>query len=347
MKRIICLLLFAAYGLLANPIVPGLDISELKFDSQNNWQLEIRKFNSPGYPTIDSLVITTNTGSSKIKSSAFSSDSLYFVVENSTACLTKPLEINASGDFIQLTTYYIYQPGQSQTTTLGFGSNSAFADLRPNQSIALIEGINYGFHGYAIDNTPNLGSINREDGAVGQLKGLLLDKNGNPLPNAQFDGPGFWANTNSTGHYTINLLAKRHYISHLSLQSPYYSNVMYEPSIIIPIQPDSVKNFNFSLISSGVDNNSANVKSSALLYNYPNPFNNQTAIYYEVPEGVKYKNAAIRISNIKGEAVAVLAAKQKSGSVYWNADHNSAGMYIYQLLIDGKAVKSGEMVLLK
>jgi len=347
MKKIVCLLLAAVCGLLANPIVPGLDISELKFDNQNNWQLEIRKFNSPSYPTIDSLVITTNTGSSKIKSSAFSSDSLYFVIENSTTCLTKPLEINASGDFIQLTTYYIYQPGQPQTTTLGFGNNTAFADFQPNQSIALIEDSNYLFYGYALDNTPNLGGKNDADGAVGELSGFLIDQSGNKLLNTEFEIDNHLLTTDNTGHYTLDLLAKKHSVHYLIMRAPYFAIMEYDPDLELNIKPDSTKVFNFDFSTNAISDKTPATKSSALLYNYPNPFNNQTAIYYEVPEGVKYKNATICISNIKGEAVAVLAANQKSGSVYWNADHNSAGMYIYQLLIDGKAVKSGEMVLLK
>jgi len=347
MKKIICLLLVAVCCLIANPLVPGLDITELKFDSQNRWQLEIRRFHFVNSQVIDSLIITTNSGSSKIKNSAYSTDSLYFVIENSTACLTKPLEINASGDFIQLTSYYLGQGDQPQTTTLGFGGNSVFGDFQSNQSIALIEDANNFFYGYALDNTPNLGSKNGADGAVGELSGFLFDQSGNKLLNTEFEIDNHLLTTDNTGHYTLDLLAKKHSVHYLIMRSPYFAIMEYSPDLELSIKPDSTKVFNFDFSANAISDKTPVTKSSALLYNYPNPFNNQTAIYYEVPEGVKYKNAAIRISNIKGEAVALLAANQKSGSVYWNADHNAAGMYIYQLLIDGKVVKSGEMVLLK
>jgi len=347
MKKIVCLLLVAVYSLIANPVVLGLDITEFKFDSQNNWQLEIKFNNYTSAMDFDSLVIFSSSGHSKINSNVLGSSQVYHVVENTLNCLNRLLELNPVGDQIELRSYLMYLNGQYQSDYINYGAGSSFADLQPTQSIAYIEDAAYQPADYALDNTPNLGGLNNSSGAVGQLSGSLTAQNGNLMPNTTFVCNGFRITTDNTGHYNKNLLAKQYSTSFLNIISPNTSNTAFNPPVTFSIKPDSVKNFNFNLSVLDISDQPSAVKSSALLYNYPNPFNNQTAIYYEVPEGLKYKNATIRISNIKGEAVAVLAANQKSGSVYWNADHNSAGMYIYQLLIDGKAVKSGEMVLLK
>jgi len=349
MKKIICLLLAVFGGLLANPIDPSFMFSELKFDDQNNWQLEIHSFKPDVVNEIDSVIISSSTGKSKVKNTVFSTgNTSFYTVQNNNQSLEKNLTLNSTKDTIKITTHFKNSYVGYDIFIFGAGSDypventdgsiaNFFYDWFGGQAHTL--GIGYNL-------TPSLGSPNDSTGNICILYGKVLDKNGNPISNANYyiNSWPMFLTTDSDGNYRIRLLAKGYNFTNLNFGS---NLIPLTTPINLVMNPGYTYNRDFILDMVGINEQPFAVKSSTLLYNYPNPFNNQTAIYYEVPEGLKYKNATIRISNIKGEAVAVLAANQKSGSVYWNADHHSAGMYIYQLLIDGKAVKSGEMVLLK
>jgi hypothetical protein len=70
---------------------------------------------------------------------------------------------------------------------------------------------------------------------------------------------------------------------------------------------------------------------SALLSNYPNPFNATTVISYELPTACHVK---LEVYNISGQKIATLVdSKQHSGyrSVTWDASEVSSGVYFYKL----------------
>jgi hypothetical protein len=85
--------------------------------------------------------------------------------------------------------------------------------------------------------------------------------------------------------------------------------------------------------------------------NYPNPFNPETTISFEIP---KTDNVSLQIYNLKGQLIRTLvndylpAGKQ---SIVWNGTDNnnqpvSSGVYLYKIKT-GKCTKSAKMLLLK
>jgi hypothetical protein len=81
--------------------------------------------------------------------------------------------------------------------------------------------------------------------------------------------------------------------------------------------------------------------------NYPNPFNPATTIRYSLPAEA---DVMLTVFDISGREVAGLVfGRQDKGSysVNFNADDLTSGMYIYSLKVDGKAVQSRKMMLLK
>jgi len=69
----------------------------------------------------------------------------------------------------------------------------------------------------------------------------------------------------------------------------------------------------------------------ALLSNYPNPFNAQTVIQYQLPASSSVK---LEVYNILGSKVATLVnGEQEAGykSVNWDASEVSSGIYFYKL----------------
>ena len=97
------------------------------------------------------------------------------------------------------------------------------------------------------------------------------------------------------------------------------------------------------------------------LRNYPNPFNPNTTISFEI-NTENTEDTELIIYNLKGQKVRDLSSSlsypaaagrgENSYSVIWNGtdDNNqpvSSGIYFYRLRIDGKDIKTKKMILLK
>ncbi|MCP4583836.1 MAG: T9SS type A sorting domain-containing protein, partial [candidate division Zixibacteria bacterium] len=83
-----------------------------------------------------------------------------------------------------------------------------------------------------------------------------------------------------------------------------------------------------------------------LIGNYPNPFNAQTTIVFNLYSD---SHVDLNVYNILGEKIeTLLNSEQNAGrhSVNWNAESYSSGIYFYKLLT-GESVVSKRMVLLK
>ncbi len=81
--------------------------------------------------------------------------------------------------------------------------------------------------------------------------------------------------------------------------------------------------------------------------NYPNPFNPSTTIGYSLTRSAQ---VSLEVFNELGQKVSILVSgKVNSGthSVEFNADGLSSGVYFYKLLINGSAVQTRKMLLIK
>jgi hypothetical protein len=87
-------------------------------------------------------------------------------------------------------------------------------------------------------------------------------------------------------------------------------------------------------------------------YNYPNPFNPETTIFYELPEQSKVE---LTIFNMKGQKVKTLLNRTLRAGEYrtiWDGkDENgqpvSSGVYLYKLDINGRTEGVKRCLLLK
>jgi len=97
------------------------------------------------------------------------------------------------------------------------------------------------------------------------------------------------------------------------------------------------------------------------LYNYPNPFNPTTTIYFSLTTGLT-ENTELIIYNLKGQKVKILdmsggcridaKATESLHHIIWNGTDESnqpvsSGIYFYQLKVGNKFVKTKPMLLLK
>lgn len=90
---------------------------------------------------------------------------------------------------------------------------------------------------------------------------------------------------------------------------------------------------------------SAKPNDAYLAQNIPNPFSNNTEIRYQLPKATS--TAVLGIYDLNGKQIRLypINVEQNSGSVIVQAQELHAGMYIYTLVIDGKAFDSKRMVL--
>jgi len=100
------------------------------------------------------------------------------------------------------------------------------------------------------------------------------------------------------------------------------------------------------------EDSSVNPVSDNALSNYPNPFNPNTTISFNIP---KSGNVDLVIYNIKGQKVKILTnEKYLKGehSLIWNGKNDSnqnvsSGVYFYKLNVDGKTVNVKKCLLMK
>ncbi|MDP8231455.1 MAG: C25 family cysteine peptidase, partial [Candidatus Zophobacter franzmannii] len=82
--------------------------------------------------------------------------------------------------------------------------------------------------------------------------------------------------------------------------------------------------------------------------NYPNPFNPETTISFNLKATVN--DAKVEIFNVRGQKEVVLnldRATREAGTVTWKADELSSGVYFYRLIADGKTVDTKKAILMK
>ncbi|MBT3168963.1 MAG: T9SS type A sorting domain-containing protein [Bacteroidetes bacterium] len=84
-----------------------------------------------------------------------------------------------------------------------------------------------------------------------------------------------------------------------------------------------------------------------LLGNYPNPFTGETTISFSLTTNL-HEKARIEIFNIRGQKVENLQiTNSPNQQIIWNANNFANGVYFYKLVVDGIAVDTKKMILLK
>lgn len=102
---------------------------------------------------------------------------------------------------------------------------------------------------------------------------------------------------------------------------------------------------NYAPATTGMNDLSVGHSAEVLSQNDPNPFNSDTNIGYNLPEGTV--NAAIYIYDLQGKQVKRLDIDSNTTSVTLHGYDLQAGMYIYSLIANGKELASKKMILTK
>ncbi len=79
---------------------------------------------------------------------------------------------------------------------------------------------------------------------------------------------------------------------------------------------------------------------------YPNPFTQETNIIYDFSESGIYTSAQLKVYDIVGKLIRTVNLTDKAARLTLNRGEIDSGSYFYKLLIDGKAVQSGKILVL-
>jgi len=334
-----CLILFAAGSAWANPVVVHY-FSELTFDS-TKWILEMR------CPFGEQLNLNGWYLSSKTHKASFKQgltlDSLLVIRQDS---MSSQFFINPDGDVIQLC-----EPDSSPRDWLFFGNDerSMIPSPKQGQSICMFEAGDVVY----LDNSPTIGQPNDTLNAMGNILGRVTNLSGLPLDGVRvFRDYNLIATTDSSGYFSLRNIACRVYLyfKRENYQSEYLGVQVYpESTVTVPITMDVIQAVNGGTASETPGE-------YQLIGNYPNPFNAETKIGYELPsEG----EVALKIYDITGKLVKTLAnEKQRAGfhDAFWDGtDSNrrpvASGIYICRIEFIGaegkKLVQNKKMSLVK
>ncbi len=125
-----------------------------------------------------------------------------------------------------------------------------------------------------------------------------------------------------------------------------YASINY----LITIEMGNIGLFEYTYVPSSSDEDL--LKPELTLSNYPNPFNPETNIVFNLPEEGEVQ---LDIYNIKGQKVKkleIINVKLGINEIVWDGkDENnksvSSGIYMYQLKVDGKTIAGKKCLLLK
>ena len=351
MKKIIVLglIVLATQFLTANPIIlPGLVLSELKFNENNNWIIELQYFYATESMPIDSIWIQSDSGTAKLKQFQIIGDHGLLVVENDS--LNSNLTINPVNDNIQI--LYSINGYTHSLDPLNYGyANAMVKSPKIGQSIAATD-IDYTCS-YSLDNSPTIGAYNDTIGMCGTIRGHIYDKNNQLLTRADvgfgYNGIAKVFSPNSDGSYSARIFSRNNHIKWL-----YYCkipliggfNSVYTQPLDISIVPDTIVDIDIYLTSSlitGLDQTKINEES--LVKIFPNPIK-ELSFNYEIEIPVKSSNSYIVITDIIGKTILQSHVTESKGII--NLPEQIAnGNYVVSLYVNNKNYSNTKIVINK
>lgn len=341
MKKIIVLslIMLAAKLINANPIIlPGLVLSELKFNENNNWIIELQYFDVNEGMLIDSIWIKSDSGIAKLKHFQINGVSGILLVENDS--LNSNLTINPANDNIQIL-YSINGNSTHSFDALSYGyENSMTKSPKINQSIAATD-IDYECS-YSLDNSPTIGAYNDTIGMCGTIQGHIYDKNNQLITRSDvgfgYNGIANVFTPNSDGSYAARIYSRNNHIKWLGYcKIPLtggFNSVPIQP-LDISIVPDTVVDIDIYLTDSffaGLD--APNLSEESLIRIFPNPVK-ELSFNYEIEIPVKSSNSYVVVTDIAGKTILKSDVTEYNGII--NLPEQIAnGNYVVSLYVNNK-----------
>lgn len=361
------------FFLWSNPVdgTPVAKFSELVFDKNNNWTMEISI--SSYTLIIDSIVFRISDKEARLKLSYPTYKQHIGIITSDS--LTTPLLINRDGDKIVI---YTYSTDPNNPTiklvrrdSIIFGNYPAATVGQPVSGYSIMRNsYNYSGNYITIDcitKNPSLGAVNDTIGLSGTLKGYIYDMDNKLVTKLKVFpvSPCYFVletplSIDSNGTYTTKIFPTLCSPASLTVRLADFEGwIDFEeiaPFELKDIHPDTVVVQDIHLrdnryVVTSVNNETSGMIDELTLINYPNPFNLSTNFFVRIPDRLKAKAGSITIVNINGQLIRNISIKE-GGSVSWDGRDAGgrivpSGIYYYKLNIDKQVLKAGSMILLK
>ncbi len=335
MKKIfilLFLLLCVTLSVQGNPIMTAF-FSEIYFDDNNEWSIELYDYYQVGIYTLDDCYIesTTNMAFFNIGITFTSNDTL--VVTNDD--MQTDLTINREGDCLVMGGYTYDE------MSWGDYPYSLVNAPDPGQSLVRVVPY-YDYFLLAKENQPSLGYNPFDAQTFGSLEGIVTYSNGEIVSGAEvsFYPVYYSVITDECGYFCICDMYGMNYILTVTLND----TIIFETTVTI--EPEGTTYVELIL---DYDIDPQPQYKTISISNHPNPFYDATTIHYSLPQHIA---GTITIFNSKGQKVKEIPVSYIENSVSWTGideQHNqvSSGVYFYQLESGNETLASGKMLYLR
>ena len=192
---------------------------------------------------------------------------------------------------------------------------------------------------------PSFSNILIKVAQTGMIAGVVRRVNTVPIQGATVSAAGFTATTNGAGAYTLVLPVGIYDVT--CTATGYGAQTI--SNVVVNLNQTTTQNF--VMIVSDDDDIVVPVTATALLGNYPNPFNPETTINYCLKDAASVR---IEIFNNKGQKVRTLVQETQASGWYkpvWNGEDDngqavSSGVYMYRMTA-GTFISSKKMILMQ
>lgn len=333
----------------ANPLIaPGAVLSEIAFDANGNWVIEFQNDSDIPFMMMDSIIIESSSGISKLKNINYTTSNI-IVVRNDS--LTTPLNINPNGDSIQVICFLYSHPFYDLPLIFGDFRESKIRSPRTGESIAGVPPLFSFSNLYSIDNSPTIGIENDTTGMCCTIKGNIYDMNNELLhvSGGKFEfyncPESFYSKADGT--YTTRVYSFKNTITNLF----YYTSdnkgkwLDIEP-IMVEGEPDSIIEMDIHLKTPFFsDIKLVEYGSASVLKIYPNPIK-ESSFNYDVSIPVLSSESYIELINTAGQQVAQFKLFENAGIINLPANI-PVGNYTVRLFVKNRNYATEKLIISK
>lgn len=366
----------------ANPIAihpPVFFVSELMFDSQDEWVLEVNSIYFDVSEEVDSVCIRTSNGSAKWKDLMLFDDEGFPVQQKSFTIrkenLDSDLTINKSGDFVEVTTYYKASPWSGSdeeiTNTLIFGNYPGATVRSPIEGESIVHVIYY--YDSPDDNPMNvrgyvtypcysklyaIATTGESDSKVcmGKVRATIHNSTDQPFSEYRFQlrDENYYTRFDmfkqTEGVYEGYVYACSYNFDKLyPWNEPWLnywnSSYRHDSWIIEPVRVEMEQGAVIYLdinISKKVNIQTVKPEEDHVLKIYPNPIVGNS-FYYETALPVKSATGGIEIMGLNGQKIGYYPIFENTGNIKLPSDI-SGGIYTVSLIVNNKKYAAAKIV---
>jgi len=362
-KRIVT---FAAFFIcfytitVGNIIEPRAYISEIRFDENGDWIIELG-FMEYLQEEFDSIFIQTSAGTAKVLSlellDGWGPTSLYDSIALITnANLDNSLTMDESGDFVRTYAYSMWSAVGIEYISFGDYTGSFLDSPVNGKSIQYVYySQSAGSTGsFSMSNIHTIGLPNDTTGSLCWFSGDIYNPYGQPMSGGWF--PFELMNTivhiNTDGSSLVRIFSRSYFVDTIMIRTgewPYVKTQYVIDPTVYKTYPDSSVYYEIHTDSIAVNINAE--KDFFKKINFiqaPNPFKKGTKFYFNIPPTLYYNNGEITISDLQGKLIETLTINNApDGHINWFPKNDvQAGTYVAVLYLDNLRVKNLKLVYL-